>query len=105
MGDLQACNAGCTSIMRAHPCLSIIKTGDMIMPFIRVDWFPGRTIEQKRELAEVLTREFARIAKCRPETINFIFTEVSRENWGRNGKLFEDSYEYENRSAEGNEAK
>ena len=27
------------------------------MPFIRVDWFPGRTLEQKRELAEVLTRE------------------------------------------------
>jgi 4-oxalocrotonate tautomerase len=43
------------------------------MPFIRVDWFPGRTLEQKRELAEVLTREFARIAKCKPETINFIF--------------------------------
>jgi 4-oxalocrotonate tautomerase len=58
------------------------------MPFIRVDWFPGRTLKQKRELAEVLTREFARIAKCKPETINFIFTEVSREDWGRSGKLF-----------------
>ncbi|CAN7167318.1 tautomerase family protein [Rhizobium sp. LjRoot30] len=66
------------------------------MPFIRVDWFPGRTLEQKRELAEVLTREFARIAKCKPETINFIFTDVSREDWGRNGKLFCDAYEYEN---------
>lgn len=66
------------------------------MPFIRVDWFPGRTLEQKRELAEVLTREFARISKCKPETINFIFTDVSREDWGRNGKLFCDSYEYEN---------
>lgn len=51
------------------------------MPFIRVDWFPGRTLEQKRELAEVLTREFARIADCKPETINFIFTEVDRESW------------------------
>jgi len=67
-----------------------------IMPFIRVDWFPGRTLEQKRELAEVLTREFARIAQCKPETINFIFTDVSREDWGRNGKLFCDAYEYEN---------
>jgi 4-oxalocrotonate tautomerase len=66
------------------------------MPFIRVDWFPGRTLEQKRELAKVLTREFARIAKCQPETINFIFPDVSREDWGRNGKLFCDAYEYEN---------
>lgn len=66
------------------------------MPFIRVDWFPGRTLDQKRELAEVLTREFARIADCKPETINFIFTDVDRESWGRNGKLFCDAYEYEN---------
>jgi 4-oxalocrotonate tautomerase len=58
--------------------------------------FPGRTLEQKRELAEVLTREVSRIADCRPETINFIFTDVSRENWGRNGFLFCDEYEYEN---------
>ncbi len=66
------------------------------MPFIRIDMFPGRTLEQKRELAEVLTREVSRIANCKPETINFIFTEVSRENWGRNGHLFCDAYEYEN---------
>jgi len=68
------------------------------MPFIRIDMFPGRTLEQKREMAEVLTREISRIAKCKPETINFIFTDVSRENWGRNGFLFCDEYEYENDS-------
>ncbi len=66
------------------------------MPLIRIDMFPGRTLEQKRELAEVLTREVSRIADCRPEMINFIFTDVSRENWGRNGFLFCDEYEYEN---------
>ncbi len=66
------------------------------MPLIRIDMFPGRTLEQKRELAEVLTREVSRIADCRPETINFIFTDVSRENWGLNGFLFCDEYEYEN---------
>ncbi len=65
------------------------------MPLIRVDWFPGRTLEQKRELIEVLTREVCRIATCRPETVNFIFTEVEREDWGRAGKLFCDEYEYE----------
>lgn len=68
------------------------------MPFIRIDMFPCRTLEQKREMAEVLTREISRIAKCKPETINFIFTDVSRENWGRNGFLFCDEYEYENDS-------
>ena len=58
------------------------------MPLIRIEMFPGRTLDQKRELAEVLTREVARIAKCSPEAIDFIFTDVDRENWGRNGQLF-----------------
>ncbi len=66
------------------------------MPFIRIDMFQGRTLEQKREIAEVLTREISRIAKCKPETINYIFTDVDRESWGRNGTLFCDHYEYEN---------
>jgi 4-oxalocrotonate tautomerase len=67
-----------------------------VVPFVRIDWFPGRTLDQKREVMEVLTRELSRIARCRPETINVIFTEVEREDWGRNGKLFCDAYEYEN---------
>ena len=65
------------------------------MPFVRIDWFPGRTLAQKREVIEVLTRELSRIAKCRPETVNVIFTDVAREDWGRAGKLFADEYEYE----------
>jgi 4-oxalocrotonate tautomerase len=44
---------------------------------------------------EVLTREVSRIANCKPETINVIFTDVPRDNWGRNGKLFLDEYEYD----------
>ncbi|NMO04109.1 4-oxalocrotonate tautomerase family protein [Gordonia sp. TBRC 11910] len=66
------------------------------MPFVRIDWFPGRTLEQKRELVATLTPQIARIADCKPETIQFIFTDVTREDWGRNGKLFCDFYEYEN---------
>jgi 4-oxalocrotonate tautomerase len=67
-----------------------------MMPLIRVDWLPGRTLDQKRELVDVLTREFARIVNCKPDTISFIFTEVSREDWGKNGKLFCDVLEPEN---------
>lgn len=66
------------------------------MPLVHIEWFPGRTLEQKREVMEVLTRELSRIGECRPETINVIFTEISRENWGRNGRLFTDFYECEN---------
>jgi len=65
------------------------------MPLVHIEWLPGRSLEQKREVMEVLTRELSRIGDCRPETITVIFTDVTRENWGRNGKLFVDHYEYE----------
>ena len=65
------------------------------MPLIRIDWFPGRTLDQKREVTEVITREMCRIAKCRPETITILFNEVEREDWGRAGTLFVDHYDYE----------
>jgi 4-oxalocrotonate tautomerase len=60
------------------------------MPVIRVEWLPGRTLEQKRELTEVLTRELCRIGGCNPEAVNVIFSDVSADNWGHAGKLFAD---------------
>jgi 4-oxalocrotonate tautomerase len=60
------------------------------MPVVRVEWLPGRTLEQKRELTEVLTRELCRIAGCSPEAVNVLFTEVPREDWGHAGTLFAD---------------
>ncbi len=60
------------------------------MPHVRIDWFPGRTAEQKRELADVLTREICRIGKCEPDSVGIVFTDVDTENWARAGKLFSD---------------
>jgi 4-oxalocrotonate tautomerase len=65
------------------------------MPLVRIDMFPGRTLDQKREITEVLTKELCRIAKCQPETITVMFNEVAREDWGRAGKLFIDEYPYD----------
>jgi 4-oxalocrotonate tautomerase len=60
------------------------------MPMIRVEWLPGRTVEQKRELAEVLTREICRIGGCSPEAVNVVFTDVPAEDWAFAGKLLAD---------------
>lgn len=57
------------------------------MPLIQIDMFPGRTLEQKREMTEVLTREVCRIAKCTPQDVNIIFRDVSKEDWGLAGTL------------------
>lgn len=57
------------------------------MPLIQIDMFPGRTLEQKREMTEVLTREVCRIAKCTPQDVNIIFRDVAKEDWGLAGTL------------------
>ncbi len=61
------------------------------MPMIRVEMYEGRTIEQKRELAEVMTRESCRILKCAPEQVQVVFENRSRENWAIGGKLASDN--------------
>jgi 4-oxalocrotonate tautomerase len=60
------------------------------MPMITVQMFPGRTAEQKAELAERLTDVFLEICG-RPgqprESVWLVIDEVPREHWAVGGKL------------------
>ncbi|HEY0524915.1 MAG TPA: 4-oxalocrotonate tautomerase [Stellaceae bacterium] len=60
------------------------------VPLIRIEMFEGRSIEQKRELVEALTRETARIARCAPEAVSIIIDDIKKENWATAGKLASD---------------
>lgn len=60
------------------------------MPIIRVELFEGRSIDQKREFAEVVTRETVRILKCGPEAVDVIFVDIARQDWAKAGKLTSD---------------
>jgi 4-oxalocrotonate tautomerase len=62
------------------------------MPIIRVEMWEDRTIEQKRELVQVLTRETARISRCEPESITVVIEDVKKENWGAGGQLCSDKH-------------
>jgi 4-oxalocrotonate tautomerase len=62
------------------------------MPIIRVEMLHGRSVEQKREVAEVFTRELARICHCAPEGVVIVIDEVKKENWSVGGQLFTDKY-------------
>jgi len=62
------------------------------MPIIRVEMWAGRTLEQKRELVEVLTRETARIIKTDPDSIYIVIEDVKKENWGAGGRLCSDKH-------------
>jgi len=60
------------------------------MPIIRVEMFPGRTIDQKRNLARELTDGFVRACGGAGEKLHVVITEVERENWGVGGELMAD---------------
>jgi 4-oxalocrotonate tautomerase len=57
------------------------------MPVIQITMSQGRSVEQKRELIKVLTKETARIMKTQDEKIRILVYEVSKENWGNAGVL------------------
>lgn len=60
------------------------------MPIIRVELLKGRSVEQKREFAELVTREAARILKCSPEVVDIVFQDVERHDWATGGTLASD---------------
>ena len=62
------------------------------MPVIKVEMWEGRTIEQKKELVEVLSKETARISGCSVESVYVILEDVAKENWGAGGILCSEKY-------------
>jgi 4-oxalocrotonate tautomerase len=61
------------------------------MPMIHVELFEGRSIEQKREFVDVITRETCRILKCEPAAVDIIFLDTKKSNWAHAGKLISES--------------
>ncbi len=60
------------------------------MPIVRVEMVAGRPVEVKRELAEKLTEETARILGLKPETVYVMIEDIPKENWGVGGTLLVD---------------
>lgn len=60
------------------------------MPIVRVEMLPGRTREQKRELAQVFTQEMARICQVSATAITIVIDEVDKDNWASGGTLMSD---------------
>jgi 4-oxalocrotonate tautomerase len=57
------------------------------MPIVRVEMWPGRTTEQKAELARVITDAVANIAGAPSEATFVVFTDIPKENWAQAGVL------------------
>ena len=62
------------------------------MPIIRVEMFPGRTVEQKRALVKELTDAFVRTAGGKPDSVFVVLDDVDKHNWGSGGELCSDKF-------------
>jgi 4-oxalocrotonate tautomerase len=61
------------------------------MPNITVQWYAGRTDQQKREITQAITEAMVKIGKTTADQVHIVFQDVERSNWGYNGKLASDT--------------
>jgi 4-oxalocrotonate tautomerase len=63
------------------------------VPFVVVEFWEGRTVEQKRELVRAITDAMVDKGGCKPDHLHVVIHESSKENWGRGGILAVDMKE------------
>ena len=56
------------------------------MPVVIVEMWEGRTLEQKRQLAEGITSSFEKIGTPK-EVVQIIIKDIPKHNWAIGGKL------------------
>jgi 4-oxalocrotonate tautomerase len=61
------------------------------MPTIHVELFAGRTVDQKRALAQALTEATVRTLGGSPGAVDVIFTDVQKHDWASGGVLWSDA--------------
>ena len=60
------------------------------MPMVQITMLQGRTVEQKRKLAQRITDAMVEEAGARREAIVVTFVEVSKESYASGGVLMTD---------------
>jgi 4-oxalocrotonate tautomerase len=60
------------------------------MPIVQIDWIEGRTVEQKRELAQKVTTAVCEAGKCLPEAVTIIIRDLPRTDIAKAGGLLAD---------------
>ncbi len=60
------------------------------MPNITIQWYAGRTDQQKRALTQAITEAMVTIGKTTADQVHIVFQDIEKSNWGHNGKLASD---------------
>ncbi|MFQ5658127.1 MAG: 4-oxalocrotonate tautomerase [Candidatus Methylomirabilales bacterium] len=57
------------------------------MPVVHIHMLEGRSVEQKKQLAEAITAAFVNIANAKPEAVTVVIDDYPRTNWAKAGRL------------------
>lgn len=57
------------------------------MPVVHIYMYAGRTKEQKSEMVKRISKDFEDVLSVKPESLNILFHDTERENWGIRGSL------------------
>jgi 4-oxalocrotonate tautomerase len=60
------------------------------MPNITIQWYAGRTDEQKRQIVAAITEAMVKIGKTSADQVHIVFQDVEKSNWGVSGALASD---------------
>ena len=57
------------------------------MPVVHIHMYKGRTKEQKKELVRRITKDFEEVVNVKPESLQILFQDIAKEDWGTRGTL------------------
>lgn len=57
------------------------------MPVVFVEWYAGRTKQQKAELAKLITNDVVKVAGVPPEAVQVVYRDVAKDDWAVGGTL------------------
>ena len=60
------------------------------MPIVSIDWIEGRSLEQRRVLAQEITSAVVKVTNCSPEGVTIIFNEHPKEGITKSSEVFLD---------------
>ncbi|WP_268960556.1 4-oxalocrotonate tautomerase [Paraburkholderia metrosideri] len=72
----------------SHPSTS---ARSHVMPTFHIELFEGRSLDQKREFVEAITKATCDSLGVEPNSVDIILTEVKRENWATGGRLWSEA--------------
>jgi len=70
-----------------HIAEDIFKSREVAMPVVHIYMYAGRSKEQKSEMVRRIAKDFEEVLSIKPESINVLFHDVEKSDWGIRGAL------------------